>query len=162
MLDLGPICLLRGIPGCFCTIVSWVVVKDAPLHLSQTARRCCDPLQGGWSSAGSEHHTAPGIQTETNAPSTQTELQSFCSQRNASETNCKGLSKSCCVCGYLSLSTLSLPKFSQLSHQAADPWPVFLSSSILTSWDTCSSATHLPLVTEFISLERGMAELIQV
>lgn len=103
-----------------------------------------------------------GFRRKTSAPSTQTELQSFCSQRNASETNCKGLSKPCCVCGYLSLSTLSLPKVSQLSHQAADPWPVFLSSSILASWDTCSSATHLPLVTEFISLERGMAELIQV
>lgn len=68
VLDLGPICLLQGIPGGFYTVVSWAVVQDAPLHLSQAAQRCCDPVQGGCSSPGSEHHTPPGLEREKECP----------------------------------------------------------------------------------------------
>lgn len=45
LLDPVSICLVRGSPWCFYTIISRTVVQDAPLHLShEQLMRCCDQI----------------------------------------------------------------------------------------------------------------------
>lgn len=97
-----------------------------------------------------------GYRWKRSAPSAHTLLQSFPSNE-INLRNCKALSTSCCMCGYLSLS---LPEVSQESPQAADPLS-FLSASPIPGTLVLLPPTS-PLITEFISLEKRMAELIPV
>lgn len=124
VLGLGLISLLWGIPGGFYTIVSWLVVQDAPLHPSQTA-------QVLWPTRDTEKRVLQGLRLSC-SPSLPNEVNLRQTAKvSANSAACVGTSA--CPCHR-----------SQISHQAADPLPVFLPFSIPSSWDTCSSATHPP------------------
>lgn len=154
------------VPSVFCgefqddfTPLCPVVVRDAPLHLPQTARRCWDPVQGGFSSvssAGSEHHTPSGIQMEKECSKCSHSVAILPFQWNKSEK----LQSSQHI-----LLHVWVPQpvpARGLSGISPGSRSIVLPFSIPNSWDTCSPATHLPLITEFISLEKRMAELIPV
>lgn len=136
------------VPSVFCgefqddfTPLCPVVVRDAPLHLSQTARRCWDPVQGGFSSvssAGSEHHTPSGIQMEKECSKCSHSVAILPFQWNKSEK----LQSSQHI-----LLHVWVPQpvpARGLSGISPGSRSIVLPFSIPNSWDTCSPATHLP------------------